>query len=84
MMWAILLIVLCLLFVVALFWKPKPRNASPSQSQPFMLPSFDGKSERDRVLDEDLQIIAEAIRSDEADRRRSAALDRIKSYSKAK
>lgn len=81
MMWAILLIVLCLLFVVALFWKPKQRVSSPSPS--FSLPSFDGKSERDRLLDEDLAIIADALRADENERRRSAALDRIKSYSKA-
>jgi hypothetical protein len=80
MMWAILLLLLCGLFVVALWWKPgKIKAALPSvQSVLSSSPSFVAStSERDAVLEEEISIIAELIRQDEADRRRSAALDRL-------
>jgi hypothetical protein len=80
MMWAVLLFLLCGLFVVALWWKPgKIKAALPSvQSVLSSSPSFVAPtSERDAVLEEEIGIIAELIRQDEADRRRSAALDRL-------
>jgi hypothetical protein len=80
MMWAVLLFLLCGLFVVALWWKPGKIKASLPNVQSVLSspPSFVASTnERDAVLEEEIGIIAELIRQDEADRRRSAALDRL-------
>lgn len=74
----LLLIVLVVLLLVAIWWKPR-RTVSPSVV-PNLFASVAGSSaatERDVILDEEIRIIEDLIRQDDADRRRAAALDRL-------
>lgn len=85
MIWILVLFFLVALFVAALFWKPSKGKPSMANS-PFAvaMPTFgtaDSRSDRDKILDEDLAIISQVLRDDESDRRKQAALDRLKAYS---
>jgi hypothetical protein len=74
-----LLIVLVALLLAAIWWNPR-RTVSPSVAVPSLFASLPGSpaiTERDTILNEEIQIIEDLIRQDDADKRRAAALDRL-------
>jgi hypothetical protein len=74
-----LLIVLVALLLAAIWWNPR-RTVSPSVAVPSLFASPAGSpaiTERDTILNEEIQIIEDLIRQDDADKRRAAALDRL-------
>lgn len=74
----LLLIVLVILLLAAIWWNPR-RTVSPSVV-PNLFASVAGSAaatERDVILNEEIQIIEDLIRQDDADRRRAAALARL-------
>jgi hypothetical protein len=79
----LLLIVLVFLLLAAIWWTPK-RPPKGAESQPsiftaLVAPSGAVASDRDFVLESEIDEIVKVIRQDEADRRRAAALDRLAS-----
>jgi hypothetical protein len=86
MMWAIVLMFLCVCFIAALWWKPgRVRASLPSSHSVAALvsPRAPMAHERDAVLEDEIEIIARLIREDEAERRRLAAMDRLASLKSA-
>jgi hypothetical protein len=83
MMWAVVLMLLCVCFVVALWWKPgRVRSSLPSAQSVASLVAPRAPSahhERDAVLEDEIEIISRLIREDEAERRRLAAMERLAS-----
>ncbi len=75
MIYFVLLVFLCILVLLAIWWKPgKIRASLPSAPLSFVSPS---QSESD--VDRDIAIITELIRADEAAKRKAAAIERLKS-----
>lgn len=76
----LLLIVLVVLLLAAIWWNPR-RTVSPSPSVvPNLFAPVAGtalSTERDTILNEEIRIIEDLIRQDDADKRRAAALDRL-------
>jgi hypothetical protein len=74
-----LLIVLVGLLLAAIWWTPKRQPKAASQPSIFtaLAPSGAVATDRDSVLEFEIAEIVSAIRQDEADRRRAAALDRL-------
>jgi hypothetical protein len=77
----LLLIVLVALLLAAIWWNPR-RTVSSSVAVPSLFASLPGPgspaiTERDTILNEEIQIIEDLIRQDDADKRRAAALDRL-------
>jgi hypothetical protein len=73
-----LLIVLVVLLLAAIWWNPR-RTVSPSVVPNLFSPVAGTalSTERDTILNEEIQIIEDLIRQDDADKRRAAALDRL-------
>ena len=74
----LLLIVLVVLLLAAIWWNPR-RTVSPSVVPNLFAPVVGTalSTERDTILNEEIQIIEDLIRQDDADKRRAAALDRL-------
>jgi hypothetical protein len=78
------LMVVVALIIAAIWWKPgkTPKGVSrvssfASFAEPVALkPQL---SQRDQVLDEEIEMIANLIRQDEFDRRRKSAMERLES-----
>ena len=74
MMWAIVLMLLCAVFLAVIWWKPNRANA-PASIQSAM----------DRIvsrpstpLEQEIEIIAQALRERDAAKRKSEALARLR------
>lgn len=74
-----LLMVLCLLVVVALWWNPSKQLPPLPSFAPSPEPSRRFVSARDEVLEEDIEIIASHLRKEEADQRYKRAMERLES-----
>lgn len=72
-----LLMVLCLLVVVALWWKPSKQLPSLPSFAPSPEPSRRFVSARDEALEEDIEIIASHLRKEESDQRYRRAMERL-------
>lgn len=74
----LLLIVLVVLLLAAIWWNPR-RTVSPSVVPNLFAPvaGTASSTERDTILNEEIRIIEDLIRQDDADKRRAAALDRL-------
>lgn len=90
MVWFLMLIVLCALFVAALWWKPGDvRKAIATRPEPRVAefqrmvepvkpePVLGWIDPRDEILEDEIEVIARLIREDERERRRKAALERL-------
>lgn len=80
MIWLVLLVVLVVSFLAVMFWQPSKTKgfAVSMPSFPTMSQLPPQQSDRDKILAEDLAIIAEALKASEAESRKTAAMDRIK------
>jgi hypothetical protein len=79
------IMVLAALLIAAIWWKPSKKSFAvaslPAFSSPFPSgsPEPSKQNERDQVLDEEIEMIAQLIRQDEFDRRRKSAMERLES-----
>jgi hypothetical protein len=74
MMWAVLLMLLCAVFLVVLWWRPSKSNAPASL-----------QSAMDRIvsrpstpLEQEIEIIAQALRERDAAKRKAEAIARLR------
>lgn len=77
MIWAGLLLILTILFVVALFWKPgkQPSGGSIQSAVERMVSPSPRSSD---PLETEIEIIAEALRQRDAAKRKAAAMARLR------
>lgn len=79
MMWAGLLLILCILFIAALVWKPSKQSANVNASARAVMDRLVAPEPvRRDALDDEISIIAEAIREQDAKRKRASAMGRLK------
>ena len=77
MMWAGLLLVLCILFVAVLIWKPK-KSSGGSVSIQAAVDQLVSPSPSTDPVEGEIAIIAEAMRERETKRRKAAAMAKLK------
>ncbi len=80
MIWAGLLLILCILFVAVLVWKPAKRpHASGVSSNGVRDMLSASMPQKASPLDDEIAIIAEALREQDAKRKRTQAMERLRS-----
>ena len=80
MLWAGGALVLIVLIVVALAWKPSKSVASHGSGQPIFsqIVSQSKTSSRDEILNEDVDFIVQALKDADTEVRKAAAMERVK------
>lgn len=78
MMWAGLLLVLCILFVAVLVWKPGKKTAASVSIQSAVDRLVSQSPAPSDPIDGEIAIIAEALREREQRKRKAAAMTRLR------